>query len=169
VGTNISFEVGAILFLMGNHQKKLCLSLSLNWLDISYYISYLTCSLLLLFHPSAEGVHVCCHPCKRKSKLAPNSQVTAPQHSLNMLHKVASRALLQQNILRGAGLPLALLSWVLYVACWIGGRRCIFSCPLGCPQHEANGHNTYTSQAATFTSNLLGVWCTDAPHMVFHC
>jgi len=87
---------------------------------------HFTCS--PFFRPSAEGVHVCCLPCKReKTRIV--TKLTAPptwQHSLNMLGKVASGALLiQQNIQRGAGLLVAgsllgvrcLLDWwaVLYI------------------------------------------------------
>ena len=46
------------------------------------------------------------------------TQLTAPQHSLNMLDKVASRALIQQNILRGAELLAGSLLWVRCMLDW---------------------------------------------------
>ena len=78
---------------------------------------HFTCS--PFFRPSAEGVHVRL-PCKRK-KTRIVTKLTAPptwQHSLNMLDKVASRALIQQNILRGAELLAGSLLWVRCMLDW---------------------------------------------------
>lgn len=88
---------------------------------------------------------LCPYPCLiRWCPFVPQPSKYAPQSCLES-------TIIQQNILHGAGLLCG------YDACLIGEQRCIFSCPLGCSQHQANGHNHTTQPSGqAVTAWVLG-------------